>query len=110
METAVREIQEEAGLTDLRYVASLGRTQFRFRRQSGPRQKGLIEKRVQFFLFEAAADAKEHLTGEEAIWEAVWVPADKVFETSGYRNLDRLLAKALRIIAQHRGAAPARTV
>ncbi len=97
----MREIKEETGLTNLRFVTSIGRTLFRFRREGK-----LIEKQVHFFLFEASPEAKERLTGEEAIWEAIWVPADQVFETSGYRNLDRLLAKALRIIGQHRRPAP----
>lgn len=97
METAIREIKEEVGLVNLRFISSIGRTSFRFRRDGE-----VIEKNVQFFLFEAAADAKEVLTGEEAIWEAIWVPVDKLFETSGYRNLDRLLSKSLRMIAEER--------
>ena len=39
------------------------------------------------------------MTGEGAIWEATWVKAHKAFSTSGYRNLDRLLSKALRLIS-----------
>ena len=91
----MREIREETGLTDLRLVAWIGKTSFRLRKEDK-----LIEKHVHFFLFEAPPDAKEVLTGEEAIWEAVWVPADDVFQTVGYRNLNRLLAKAIKIIAR----------
>ena len=94
-ETAVREIEEETGLKGLRFVAPVGRTTFRFRRD-----RTVIDKAVHFFLFEAASDAKEVLTGEGAIWEASWVRAHKAFDASGYRNLDRLLSKALRIISQ----------
>jgi 8-oxo-dGTP pyrophosphatase MutT (NUDIX family) len=93
VETAIREIREEAGLVNLRYVASVGKTSFRYRREDTT-----IQKTVQFFLFEAAPDAKEVLTGEEAIWEAVWVPVEKVYETVGYQNLRRLLARAVRQI------------
>ena len=93
VETAVREIKEETGLEGLRYIAPVGRTLFRFRREGTT-----IEKTVYFFLFEAPPEAKEVLTGEGAIWEAQWVKADKAFATSGYRNLDRLLSKALRIV------------
>ena len=95
IETAIREIREEVGLTDLRFVASLGRTSFRFRKL-----EQLIEKHVDYFLFEAKPDAQEILTGEEAIWQAVWVPANRVFETVGYQNLNRLLAKAMKLIAR----------
>ncbi|MDQ7814854.1 MAG: NUDIX domain-containing protein [Patescibacteria group bacterium] len=95
VETAVREIREETGLTGLRYVATLGRTSFRFRRA-----EGVIQKVVHIFLFEAPPNAKEHLTGEGAIFEGRWVKAQNVFSISGYKNLDRLLARALRAIAQ----------
>lgn len=95
VETAIREIKEETGLDRLRYLAPVGRTKFRFRREGS-----LVEKTVHFFLFEAPSDAKEVMTGEGAIWEATWVRAHKAFDISGYRNLDRLLSKALRLIAQ----------
>jgi 8-oxo-dGTP pyrophosphatase MutT (NUDIX family) len=95
VDTAIRETREEAGLSGLRFVAPLGRTQFRFR-QSGQ----VVQKTVHFYLFEVPPDAKEHMTGVEGgMWEATWVKAQEAFATSGYRNLDRLLSKALRIIA-----------
>lgn len=95
-ETAVREIREETGLTDLRYVAPVGKTLFRYRREGQ-----LYQKTVHFFLFEARPDAKERMTGlEGGMWEAAWVQAYEVFHTSGYRNLDGLLATALRLITQ----------
>lgn len=95
VETAIREIEEETGLRGLRYISPLGRTSFRFRRPNG-----VIQKVVHIFLFEAPPDAKEHLTGEGAIFEGKWVKAQNVFSISGYKNLDRLLARALRAIAQ----------
>lgn len=95
VDTAIREAREEAGLEGLKIVAPLGRTQFRFR-QSGQ----IVQKTVHFFLFEAPPDIKERMTGVEGgMWEATWVKAQDAFATSGYRNLDRLLSKALRIIA-----------
>lgn len=94
VETAIRETREETGLTGLKLVAPLGRTQFRFR-QNGH----IVQKTVHFYLFEVPPDAKEHMTGVEGgMWEATWVKAQDAFSTSGYRNLDRLLSKALRII------------
>ena len=94
-ETAIREIREETGLIGLRYVAPLGRTDFRFRRG-----KTLIEKSVYLFLFEAPSDAKESLPGTEGIMKADWFPADKAVTASGYRNLDKLLSKALRLTSE----------
>lgn len=103
-ETAVREIKEEAGLEDLRLVAPLGRTSFMFERN-----EGVIEKTVYLFLFEAPVTAEAKLTGEGAIWEGVWLKAHKAFSISGYRNLDALLAKAMRIITEQEGMKPERT-
>jgi 8-oxo-dGTP pyrophosphatase MutT (NUDIX family) len=98
VQTAIREAGEEAGLSGLKLIAPLGRTQFRFR-QNG----ALVQKSVHFFLFEVPPDTKEKMSGVEGgMWEATWVKAQEAFATSGYRNLDRLLSKALRIIAHER--------
>lgn len=100
--TAIREIKEETGLEGLRYIAALGKTSFRFRREVG-----LIHKIVNYFLFEAPPNAKEKLItpeelpeGKEPIFEAQWVPMHKAFSTSGYKNSDHLLARAFRLIGQ----------
>lgn len=94
-ETAIREIREETGLVGLTFISSLGRTSFRFRRE-----KTVIEKTVFLFLFEAPANAKEQLPGTEGILEAAWFPADHAMAKSGYRNLDRLFARAMRVAAE----------
>ncbi|MFA4954494.1 MAG: NUDIX domain-containing protein [Patescibacteria group bacterium] len=94
VQTAVREIKEETGLDKLKYISQLGRTSFRFKRQNI-----IIQKIVYLFLFEAPLDAKETLTGEGAIFEGKWAKAHEVFSVSGYKNLDRLLARALRGIS-----------
>ena len=65
VETAIREIKEETGLTGLFFRGSIGKTSFRFSTQDA-----MVDKTVQFFLFEAPVEAKEVLTGEEAIWES----------------------------------------
>lgn len=93
--TAKREAFEEAGLKGLKMIAGLGRTTFRFRQEGK-----VIQKTVHFFLFEAPSDIKEKMTGVEGgMWEADWVPMGKAIIKNGYRNLDRLLSKAIRIIA-----------
>lgn len=97
-ETAVREIREETGLDDLKLVAPLGYTSFRFWREAG-----LIEKTLYMFLFKAAPTAREILTGDSAIFEGAWMPVHAAFQVSGYRNSDRLLGKAMRVIAEQEG-------
>jgi len=93
-QTAVREVKEETGLDGLRLIAPVGQSKFSFRRNGV-----VIDRSVLFFLFEAPLTAHEKLTGEGGIWEGRWVRAHQVFDTNGYRNLDRLLSKALRIIS-----------
>jgi 8-oxo-dGTP pyrophosphatase MutT (NUDIX family) len=93
-QTAIREVKEETGLEGLRVIAPVGQSKFSFRRNGV-----VIDRSVLFFLFEAPLTAKEKLTGEGGIWEGKWVRAHQVFDANGYRNLDRLLSKALRIIS-----------
>lgn len=96
VQTSIREIREETGLQNLRFIAPIGKSAFRFRRE------GLVyEKNVYFFLFEAPGSAEVKLAGDAAIaGEARWIKAHQAFAASSYRNLDRLLSKALRLIAQ----------
>lgn len=101
IETAMREIREEAGLDGLTYIAPLGKTSFRFRREVG-----VIHKVVHYFLFQAPPDAKAHFKtkeeieqGREPILEGIWVPLQRAFAVSSYKNSDHLLAGAFRIIS-----------
>lgn len=93
-QTAIREVKEETGLDGLRLISPVGQSKFSFRRNGV-----MIDRSVLFFLFEAPLTVKEKLTGEGGIWEGKWVRAHEVFDANGYRNLDRLLSKALRIIS-----------
>ncbi len=100
-DTAIRECGEEVGLFGLRNPVPLGRTSFRFRRQGA-----VVQKTVHFFLLEASPEAKEHFksreevpVGREHITEGKWVRTQTVFSVSSYKNSDRILARALRIMA-----------
>ena len=94
-ETAIREIREETGLTNLRYIAPLGRTSFRFRRGTV-----VYEKTIHHFLFEAPADAQEKLQGTEGISKAGWFPIEKAKTVSSYKNLERLFSRALQLTTE----------
>ncbi len=100
---AIREIREETGIADLRYVAPLGFTAFKYlERHQGPVKP--VAKTVHFFLFEAPPEAQAHIPGTEGIVEAAWIRADRAFASMSYRNMDRILAKALRlIVGEERG-------
>jgi hypothetical protein len=43
-------------------------------------------------------DTVVKLPGTEGIVESSWVHADRAFATLSYRNMDKILAKALRMI------------
>ena len=102
---AIREIREETGIATLRYVGHLGHTKFRFtERHKGPAQN--IDKTVHFFLFEAPPGSRFDLPGTEGITKGAWVSADRAFATLSYRNMDRLLAKALRLIVEEEKKRP----
>lgn len=99
MVAAIREIGEETGIAKLQFVAPLGFTAFSYtERYQGPAKP--VAKTVHFFLFEAPADAQVKLSGAEGIVDSVWVRADRAFATLSHHNMDRLLAKALRLIGQ----------
>ncbi len=97
-QTAIREIREETGLDGLVLIAPIGKTMFRFWREAG-----LIEKTVHMFLFKAPPTAKEQLSGSGAIFEGAWMPVHVAFQVSGYRNSDRMLGEAMRLISNHEG-------
>lgn len=90
LQTAAREIDEETGLRGLRCRAALGSTRFKFKRG-----RTLIEKTVYLFLFEAPPEIKEKLSGEEGIRKAGWFGPSRARRISGYRNLDKILNRAM---------------
>jgi len=102
---AIREIREETGIATLRYVGHLGHAQFKFtERHKGPAQN--INKTVHFFLFEAPPGSRFDLPGTEGITQGAWVPAERAFATLSYRNMERILAKALRMIVEEERRRP----
>ena len=106
-DAAIRECKEEAGLEGLTLVAPLGRTSFRFRRGV------VIQKVVHFFLLKALPTTEAHFVtrenlppGKEPIFEGKWVSLHDAFAVSSYKNSDKLLARALRLISEQRTGYP----
>ena len=86
--TALRETQEEAGLTGLRIVPG-----FRERIQYVYRLEGeLVRKEVTYFLAEAPADADVRLSWEHSAF--VWLPFAEAKERATKENTRELLEKA----------------
>jgi ADP-ribose pyrophosphatase YjhB (NUDIX family) len=99
-QTAIREIREEMGLGNLRYVAKLDHIDIWFRDRFV--HKGmLIHKYIYYFLFEAPPDAtirppKPQEQGE-TIRGVAWVSASELLSRSSYRDMVGIIKKALRL-------------
>lgn len=85
---ALREVQEEAGVRDLRMVGRVDTIDwfFRFRGR-------LIHKVCHFFLMESAS-ADTSPQRSEGITECRWVPYDEAFEAVSYANAREVLRRA----------------
>lgn len=97
-QTAVREIKEELGLSNLRFRKPLGKIDIWFRDRFVFKGK-LVRKYIHYFLFEA--DPKSVLIplqssdkGEQ-IDEASWIPIQEVWEFSDYEDMNQIVKKAL---------------
>lgn len=99
-DTAIREIQEEMGLRNLRLVCPLDTIDIWFRDRFV--HKGtLVHKYIHYFLFEAMPHSllvrpipKDE---GETIKAVAWVPAKELLSRSSYRDMIGIIKKALRI-------------
>jgi ADP-ribose pyrophosphatase YjhB (NUDIX family) len=98
--TALREISEEIGLSDLKCIAKLGTIDIWFRDRF-VRPGLLVHKYIYYFLFEAPTDAVLHLPQAqddgENIRDVAWVASNEVFRTSSYRDMIPIIKKAFAI-------------
>lgn len=97
---AVREIGEEMGLQQLRFVARLDTIDIWFRDRYVHKGE-LIHKYIHYFLFEAATDADlvkppPSVDGEQ-IQSVAWVPVNELAQRSSYPDMVGIIEKALRI-------------
>lgn len=83
--TALREIQEELGLSQLRLLEKLNTIQYYYQRE------GLINKTVYYFLFLNESDKRLRVQKEEGITEARWLSFAVALRTIGYPKTNRLL-------------------
>lgn len=94
---AIRETEEEMGLSGLTVVAKLGTTDIWFRDRF--EHKGaLVHKYITYYLLEAPPDVRGRPQKEEFIHKLDWVPLTRVFRVPIYPNTMGLLRKAVRII------------
>jgi len=90
-ETAIREIGEETGLTNLRIISKIGETTYEVHQ---PKTKPFIKK-VHFYLIETDWRPLKIITTDE-IKEARWLTADEADSLINYNNVKEIFALALK--------------
>ncbi len=93
-ETALREIGEEAGLTDTKAICWLGKTHFRYRRVST-----LVLMTTQVYLVQALADT-EKIKKEDFYKSIKWFKFADALEAIEYEDIGRLMLLAMKKIRQ----------
>lgn len=85
-QTAVREVGEETGLTNLKLGDKLDKLHFFYRRDGK-----LIFMTTHVFLIEALGDTDVLVPGDsEGIIDTKWFPADEALKLIEYRDTERL--------------------
>jgi len=87
-DAALREIQEETGLHNLKIVCELGKIRYFYRQE-----KKLIFKIVHHFLIETS---DKQLYPNYEVKEARWFTIQETLDKIGYKNNKMILKKALR--------------
>lgn len=91
-ETALREVQEETGLTG-KIIQKVGDVTYWF---VAPEEKARIFKKVSFFLLQyTGGDPQEH---DLEVDEVAWFPIDEAMARLTYANERKLVGKARQIL------------
>jgi 8-oxo-dGTP pyrophosphatase MutT (NUDIX family) len=91
-ETAKREITEETGLTEMRIMSWLGKTNFRYRRQNS-----LVLMTTQVYLVEAKGNT-EAIQKEEIYQSLEWKSVNEALELIQYEDIGKLILLGLKKI------------
>ncbi|MFH1632249.1 MAG: NUDIX domain-containing protein [bacterium] len=95
---AEREVSEELGLADLKFIRPLGKIDIWFRDQFVFKGK-LVHKFIHYFLFEVPANTRlssvKGKAKKEMIQDVAWVRIDKLADKSGYSDMDPVIRRAL---------------
>ena len=91
-QAALREVNEETGLTNLELSLQLGVTDWSFRAKGG-----VVHKSGTFYLmYSEEGDPMPEL--EEGITECVWVPTSEACNKINYQNLHQIVQEAQRVL------------
>ncbi len=91
-ETALREIREETGLSDLKIIKSLGKEHYFYRAYT--KEKNLISKTVYYFLVENKK-GNPVPQKEEGFVKAYWFDYNLALEKIAYKASQNILKKAI---------------
>jgi ADP-ribose pyrophosphatase YjhB (NUDIX family) len=97
-ETAVREIEEEAGLSDTAVISWLGKIHFRYRRMNT-----LVLMTTQIYLVKAKGDTNA-IKKEEWMKGIKWFTFHDALENIEYEDIGKLMLLAMKKIRQSEGA------
>ncbi|MFH0973409.1 MAG: NUDIX domain-containing protein [Candidatus Micrarchaeota archaeon] len=91
-QAALRELREETGLEDARFIGEFKESLHYFFREKGR----LISKTVVFFLGEVPAEAHVRLSSEHSCF--VWLPLEAAVQRATFKNAKEMLRKAEEIL------------
>ncbi|HSX48042.1 MAG TPA: NUDIX domain-containing protein [Candidatus Nanoarchaeia archaeon] len=89
-QTALREVEEETGLKNLKIRDKLDKIHFFYRKEGK-----LIFMTTYIFLMEAVGNASDELVPEEWMNGIQWFPANKAIELIEYRDTEKLFKLGL---------------
>ncbi|MEX0932058.1 MAG: NUDIX domain-containing protein [Candidatus Saccharimonadales bacterium] len=96
-ETAVREIEEETGLKNLKILDRLGKIDFRYRKEDS-----LILMTTHVFLIKALGDTEDYSPEEsEGIQDVEWFDVEDALDVIEYDDIGKLFLLALKKIRNH---------
>lgn len=99
-DAAVREIQEEMNLSGLKPICRLDTIDIWFRDRFVHKGK-LVHKYIHYFLFEVPAQAVIRAPDPQETGETIravsWVPSKELLKRSSYKDMVRIIQKALRL-------------
>lgn len=102
-DAAEREVMEEVGLRDLRFVKELGKIDIWFRDRFVYKGR-LIHKFIYYYLFEVQASArlkkpKFSKTGER-IRDVGWVSVEDIVKRSSYKDMKPIIKQAMEFLTE----------
>lgn len=104
-QAAIRETREEMGIEKIAIIAPLGKVDWHFRetRRNAHSERGaLVHKFVYYFLMQVPYQTQLHPQKSERIKAARWIPLEKAFEFSNYKDIAPVLKKAIDILSKVR--------